>query len=169
MDLFTELQHLCTFSIVAPYLSPFFKCLEGVVHHQRVHLCWCSVFDRPTARISSSLVLYRVFRSGSFSLAKRQKLHGLRRKRRLLMVQNPIILHGNARIHTAAAITDLLRPVNGRFWNIHRTVLTRYESMILRSLRQSERTIARDPAQHNKWTYPCCQYGTLIKMDVLMV
>ena len=26
-----------------PYWSPFVKCLEVVVHHQRVHLCWCSV------------------------------------------------------------------------------------------------------------------------------
>ena len=34
---------------------------------------------------------------------------------------------------------------NGRFWNIH--VLIRYESLRLRSLRQSERTTARDPVQ----------------------
>ena len=26
-----------------PYLSHYAKCLESVVHHQRVHLCWCSV------------------------------------------------------------------------------------------------------------------------------
>ena len=35
------------------------------------------------------------------------------------------------------------------------TVLTRYESMQLRSLPQSERTTARDPVQHKKWTYLC--------------
>ena len=35
------------------------------------------------------------------------------------------------------------------------TILTRYESMQLRSLRQSERTTARDPIQHKRWTYPC--------------
>ena len=29
------------------------------------------------------------------------------------------------------------------------------ESMRLRSLRQSERTTARDPVQHKRWTYPC--------------
>ena len=27
-----------------PYLSPCVKCLEGVVHHQRVHLCCWSIF-----------------------------------------------------------------------------------------------------------------------------
>ena len=26
-----------------PYLSPFTKCFEDVTHHQRIHLCWCSV------------------------------------------------------------------------------------------------------------------------------
>ena len=35
------------------------------------------------------------------------------------------------------------------------TVLTRYESMRLWSLRQSERTIARDSVQDKRWTYPC--------------
>ena len=35
------------------------------------------------------------------------------------------------------------------------TVLTRYESMRLRSLCQSERTTARDLVQHNRWIYPC--------------
>ena len=35
------------------------------------------------------------------------------------------------------------------------TILTRYESMRLRSLCQSERTTARDAVQHKKWTYPC--------------
>ncbi|KAJ4430148.1 hypothetical protein ANN_22358 [Periplaneta americana] len=36
-------------------------------------------------------------------------LPALRRKRRHLVVQNPIILHDNARSHTAAAVKDLLR------------------------------------------------------------
>ena len=35
------------------------------------------------------------------------------------------------------------------------TVLTGYESMRLRSLRESERITARDPIQHKRWTYPC--------------
>ena len=71
----------------------------------------------------------------------------LRRKRQHLVVHNPNILQDNARSHTAAAATDLLRRCKGR--------LTRYESMRLRSLRQSERTTVRDPVQHKRWTYPC--------------
>ena len=35
------------------------------------------------------------------------------------------------------------------------TILTQYESMQLWSLHQSERTTARDPVQHKRWTYPC--------------
>ena len=35
------------------------------------------------------------------------------------------------------------------------TVLIQYESMLLLSLRQSERTTVRDPVQHKRWTYPC--------------
>ena len=35
------------------------------------------------------------------------------------------------------------------------TVLTRYKSMRLKSLRKSERTTARNPLQHKRWTYPC--------------
>ena len=42
MALFTGVQYLYTCNIVAP-LSPFTNCLEGVVHHQPVHLCWCSL------------------------------------------------------------------------------------------------------------------------------
>ena len=36
-------------------------------------------------------------------------------------------------------------------------VLTRHESLLLRSLRQSERITASDPVQHERWTYPCCR------------
>ena len=35
------------------------------------------------------------------------------------------------------------------------TVLTRCESIRLRSLRQNERTTARGPVLHKRWTYPC--------------
>ena len=59
MALFTGVQHLCTFSIVAPHLSPFAKCLEGVLHHQRRSLLMFCI-DRPILRISYSLVLYRI-------------------------------------------------------------------------------------------------------------
>ena len=78
-------------------------------------------------------------RSGSFTLAKRSQSHGLRRKRRHLVVQNHIILHDNARDHTAATVTDLLHR-----WQLGNsgtsTVLTRYEYMRLQSLRQGPDT-----------------------------
>ena len=35
------------------------------------------------------------------------------------------------------------------------TLRTRYKSLRLRFLRQSERTTARDSVQHKRWTYPC--------------
>ena len=59
---------------------------------------------------------------------------------------------------TMQGVTPLLSRTScvagsGRFWNIHRTHPN--ESMRLRSLRQSERTTARDPVQHKRWTYPC--------------
>ena len=50
---------------------------------------------------------------------------------------------------TMQGVTPLLSGIscaagNGRFWN------TRYESMRLRSLRQSERATARDTVQHKR-------------------
>ena len=48
------------------------------------------------------------------------------------------------------SLAPLAMGVSGTF-----TILTRYESMRLPSLRQSERTSASDPVQHKRWTYPC--------------
>ena len=50
-------------------------------------------------------------------------LSSTQEKRRRLVVQNPIILHDNAKNQTAAAVMDLLCSGNGRFWYIHRTHL----------------------------------------------
>ncbi|KAJ4450833.1 hypothetical protein ANN_02264 [Periplaneta americana] len=71
----------------------------------------------------------------------------LRRKRRHLGVQNPIILHDNAKSHTAAAVKDLLLAMGDSGTS---SVLTRYEFMRLRSFHQSERTTARDPVQYQR-------------------
>ena len=51
---------------------------------------------------------------------------------------------------TVQGVTPLARGDSGTF-----AVLTRYEFMQLQSLRQSERTTARDSVQHTRWTYPC--------------
>ena len=119
MALFTGVQHLCTFIIVAP--SPFAKCFEGVVHHQRLHLCWCFRIDRPIERISSSLVLYWVPRSGSFILAKRSNSMDSWENERDSEVQNPPPF-----LMTMQGVTPLLSRTScaagsGRFWNTHRT------------------------------------------------
>ena len=60
--------------------------------------------DRPIARISSSLVLYQVPGSASFTLTKISQSHWLGRKRRHLVMHNPIILHDNAKCHTTAVM-----------------------------------------------------------------
>ena len=119
---------VCTFSITASLFITICHML-GRRHSPSARLSLLLLrTDRPIVRINSSLVLYRDLRSSSFTLAKRSQSHGLMRKRRHLMVQNPIILHGNVRSHTAA-VTDLLH--------------------------QNERTTTRDPAQYTRWTYPC--------------
>ena len=61
---------------------------------------------------------------------------------------------GNARSHThLLTVTDLLPRWQ---WEIlEHLPYSPDVSMRLRSLRQSERTTARDPVQHKRWTYPC--------------
>ena len=51
--------------------TPYDLCqiFEGVVQHQRVHFFMFRI-ERPVAQTSLSLMLYRVPRSGSFTLAK---------------------------------------------------------------------------------------------------
>ena len=58
------------------------------------------------------------------------------RKRRILVVKYPIILHDNARIHTAALILSRISCAagNGRFWNIHRTHPIRIHGITISSL-----------------------------------
>ncbi|KAJ4437127.1 hypothetical protein ANN_17262 [Periplaneta americana] len=74
----------------------------------------------------------------------------LRRKRRYLVVQNPIILNDNARIHTAAAVKDLLRRWQ---WEI---------------LEHPPYSPDMSPCDYELFTKGG-QYGTSIKMDALMV
>ena len=60
-------------------------------------------------RVRLSVASYG-FRSGRNGVWQRdRKPQAFRRKRLHLMVQNPNILDDNARIHTAPAVTDLLR------------------------------------------------------------
>ena len=71
MALLTGVQHLCTFNTVAA----LFITVCQMFGRRRTPLARPPLLmfriDRPIARVSSSLVLYRVPRSGSFILAKR--------------------------------------------------------------------------------------------------
>ena len=129
----------------SPYLS-YFSLMFGRCRTPTVRLSLLLFrIDCPIVHISTSLVLCRVFRCGSFTLPKRSWSHGLRRKRRHLVVQNPISLNDNVRSHTSATMGG----------SVTSSVHTRYGSIRLRSLRQSERTTARDRVQHKGWTFPC--------------
>ena len=84
------------------------------------------------------------------------------------LVQNSIILHDNARSHTAA-VTDLLRRWQ---WEIlEHPPYSPYESMRLRSLRPSERTLrgTRYNTIDELILLLGGQCGTLTEMNALMV
>ena len=78
MASFTGVQHLCTFNIVTPLiyqlLPNVWKCRTPSA---RPSLLMFSI-DRPIARINSSLVLYRVPRSGSFTLTRSNRMDSYR-------------------------------------------------------------------------------------------
>ena len=76
-----------------------------------------------------------------------------RRKRRLLVVRNPIILLDNARSHTAA-VTDLL--YRWKWDSGTSTVLTLMNACDYDLFAKViKKTTARDPVQHKRLTYPC--------------
>ena len=110
--------------------------------------------DRSIARINSSLVLYRVPRSGSFTLVKRSYSHGLKTKRRHLVLQNRIILYDNARSHITAAVTDLLRRWK---WEIleHPPYSPDMSPCDYDLFTKVKKPLRRAPVQHKISTYPC--------------
>ena len=70
------------------------------------------------------------------------------------MVQNPIVLHGNARSPTAAAVMELLLRWK---WNImehppYSPDMSPCDYVIFAKVKK---TTARDPVQHKRGTYPC--------------
>ena len=70
MALFVRVQHLYSFNIAAPLINHLFLNVWKVSRRTPSFLLMFRI-DCPIARISSSLVLYRVPRSGFFTLAKR--------------------------------------------------------------------------------------------------
>ena len=108
---------------------------------------------RPIIRISLSLVLYRVPRSCSFTLAKRSY--------RMDSGENDVTWCTEPH-HSSWQCKESYRccchgpPAPLAMGDSGTsTILPRYESMWLRSLHQSERTTARDSVHQKRWTYPC--------------
>ena len=101
--------------------------------------------DRPIARISSSLMLYRAPCSGSrLSLLRRycNRMNSYRVST-VDVPESPIASGTSNGVTPCTAMKN-----DGVLY--HHSVASR-----LHSLRQSERTIARDPLQHKRLTYPC--------------
>ena len=97
-------------------VSPLFITLTNVWKGRTLWGCpYLFMFhiDRPIARISSSLVLDRVPRSCSFTLAKRSYSNGLRRKRHIWWFSTLSLFMIMQESHTAA-VTDRADG-NGRF------------------------------------------------------
>ena len=147
-----------------PLLMPFFQMVRRRRTTRARPTLLIFRIDRPKARVSSSLVLYRAL-AVVLSLWRRdhnRKDSGenddtwwYKTSSFFMTMQGltPLLLSP-----TSCAAGD------GRFWNFHpwckylhnaSTILIRYESMRLRSFRQSEKTTSSDPVQHKRWTYTC--------------
>ena len=132
------------------YLSSFAKCLEDIVHHQHVHLCWRSIL---TAVYSMDKFLSCVVPGPS------QWLFHFGKEIVIAWTQGKTTtLGGTEPHHSSWQCKESLHCCHGSLASLSMgdsgtsTVLTRYESMRLRSLRQSERTTV---VQHKRWTYLC--------------
>ena len=149
MPLFTWVQHLYTFSIATPLFINFFQ-MFGRHRTPSAHpslLMFC--IDCPVAWISSSLALYWVPHSSSFTLAKRSWSG---ENDDTLWYKTPSFFM------TMQGVTALLswtscNADNGRFWNIHCTHPIWVHARLL-SLCQSERTTAR-----NQWQMVGSKFG----------
>ena len=108
--------------------------------------------DRHIARLSSSLVLYRVPRGSSFTLAKRFVIAWTHIEWVRWMFQS-FPLPAAQEVRDSSSVTPCIDMKNDAVL-YHQVSSFSPESMRLRSLRQSERTTARDPVQHKRWIYP---------------
>ena len=85
----------------------------GSPHPKKVRLAQCAVkvaYDIDGLIIHNAVPSRQTVNATFYCTFLQHHLHlALRRKRRHLVVYNPVILHDNARSHTAAAVTDLFR------------------------------------------------------------
>ena len=116
---------------------------------------WCSLWRKQWRGNSAPRCTSRAYGNAAYycTFVQHHLRPAPRRKRWHLVVQNPIILHNNARSHNAAAITDLLRRWQREI--VENPPYSPDMSPCDYSLRQSERTAARDPVLHKRWTYTC--------------
>ena len=109
--------------------------------------------DRPTARISSSRVLYR---SLPLVLSLWQRDYNHKDSYRVStkdFPESPIAMAQEVHDSSTCLTPCIVMKNDGVLY--HQESSFYPESMRLRSFRQSEWTIARDPVQHKRLTYPC--------------
>ena len=142
MTLFTGIQHLYNFNIVAPLFITIAKSLEGVVHHQRVHLSWFSVLTALHGKVhlvccTESLVVF-------FSFWRRDC-------NRMDSGEND-----DTWWYRTPSFFITMQTVTPLQWEILKHAPYSPDmSPCEIYLRQSERTTAKGPIQHNRWTYQC--------------
>ena len=131
----------------SPCLLSFAKCLEGVVHHQCFHLSWCSVLTSlkdGKIHLSSCTgyraVVFSLWRRYHNSMDSLNEYGGCSR-----------ISHCQRRKSSVIAAVWLLA-LSWRMMGFCTTKCCRFfpESKRLQSLRQCERTTARDPVEHKR-------------------
>ena len=137
-----------------PYLSPFTKCLEGVVHQQRVHLGWSSVL---TSLQDGYVHLLCSTRSFAVVLSLWRIAQNRMDSYRVNTVDVPVShpCHRRKKSVTAADVWLLAMPMKNDGVLYHQVSSFSSVSMRLRSLLQGERTTARDPVKHKRWIYSC--------------
>ena len=152
MALFTGVQHLCTCNIVAP----LFITLANV--WKASYTISASIFDDDphwppysTDKFISCFVpvpSQRFFHYGEEIVITWSRIRWVR-----WMFQN-LTLPATQEVRDSSSVTPCIVMKNDGVL-YHQVSSFSAESMWSRSLRQSERTTARDLVQHKRWTYPC--------------
>ena len=109
--------------------------------------------DWPVARISSSLVLYQVSPQWFFHFGEEIVITWTHIGWVRWMYQN-LSLPAAQEVRDSSSVIPCIVMKNDEVL-YHQLSSFSPESIRLRSLCQSERTTAKNPVQHKRWTYPC--------------
>ena len=131
------------------FLSPFAKCLEGIVHHQRVHLCCSVLTDLQQGYVHLLSCIESLAVVHSLWLSDRNRMNSgenddtwcYRTPSFFMTMQGITPLLSRTLCTLAMGDSETC------------TVLNRYESMRLRSLRQSEKNYCEGSG--TTLDYPC--------------